>query len=84
MACRESIVLAEDLNIQRFVLSSDCKQVIGGIAKGSQGSYGAIITEIISRPSPLSCTFAFESRRCNFEAHKLAKFALSLAQGRHV
>ena len=69
------------LNIQRFVVASYCKQVIGDIVKGNQGPYGAIITEIISRSSPLSCTFTFESRRCNFEAHKLAKFALSLAKG---
>ena len=62
MACREGIALGEDLNIQRFVLSSDCKQVIGDIAKGNQGPYEAIIMKIISRSSPLSCTFTIESR----------------------
>ena len=42
IACREAIALAEDLNIQHFVIA----KVIDDINKGSQGNYGAIISEI--------------------------------------
>lgn len=84
IACREAIALAEDLNVQRFVVASDCKQVIGDIARDSQGPYGVIIREIKMRSSPFLCNFTFESRAVNLEAHKLAKFSLSLALGRHV
>jgi hypothetical protein len=84
IACREAIALAEDLNLQHFVVASDCKQVVDDIARGSQGTYGVIIREIKLRSQPFQCSFTFESRAVNIEAHKLAKFSLSLAQGRHV
>ena len=84
IACREAIALAEDLNVQQFVVASDCKQVIGDIARDSQGPYGAIIREIKLRSSPLLCNFTFKSRAVNLEAHKLAKFSLCLPPGRHV
>ena len=82
--CREAIALAEDLNLQQFIVASDCKQVIGDIARDSQGPYGAIIREIKLRSSPLLCNFTFKSRAVNLEAHKLAKFSLCLPPGRHV
>ena len=84
IACWGAIALAEDLNTQRFVVASDCKQVIGDITKGYKGSYGSVISEIRTRSSQFLCNFSFESRQVNFEAHKLARFSLSLAQGRHV
>ena len=56
----------------------------GYITRGHKGSYGSIISEIKSRSLPFQCNFSFEGRRVNFEAHKLARFSLSLAQGRHV
>ena len=84
IACREAFALAEDLNVHRFIVSSDCKQVIDDIAKGVQGSYGAIISEIKARAAHFSCNFIHESRRVNVEAHKLAKFSTSLSLGRHV
>ena len=84
IACREAIALAEDLHIQRMVVASDCKQVIGDITKGHKGPYGSIISEIKSRSSPFECNFSFESCRANLEAHKLAKHSLSLGPGRHL
>ena len=84
IACREAIALAEDLHIQRMVVASDCKQVIGDITRGHKGSYGSIISEIKSRSLRFQCNFSFEGRRVNLEAHKLVRFALRLAFGRHV
>ena len=46
IACREAIALAE-----RFVVASDCKQVIRDITKGYKGSYGSVISEIGTRSS---------------------------------
>ena len=69
IACREAIALVEYLNVQRFVVASDCKQVIGDIAKDSQGPYGAIIREMKLRSSLLLCNFIFESRAQNVKAH---------------
>ena len=83
IACREAVALAEDLNQPSYIVSSDCKQVVDDLAKGSQGAYGAIIREIRHRV-PSTSKFIFEGRAANVEAHKLAKYALSLLPGRHV
>ena len=84
IACREAIALAEDLNQHHYIVASNCKQVIDDIARGSQGDYGVIIKEIRSRSPPSTSSFTFEKREANVEAHKLAKFPLSLPPGRHV
>ena len=84
IACREAIALAQDLNVQQAMITSDSKQVIGDIHGGNKGLYGPIITEIKARASFLNCTFSFEGRATNMDAHRLAKFALSLVSGRHV
>jgi hypothetical protein len=66
------------------VISSDCKQVISDIDKSSKSRFGAIISEIKLRASNLNCFFIFESRAVNGEAHRLAKYSLTLGQGHHV
>jgi hypothetical protein len=43
LACREALALADDLSYRRFVVASDCKQVIADIADGSGGKYAAIV-----------------------------------------
>ena len=84
IACREAIALAQDLGLQQFIVSLDCKKVIEDISRRSQGPYGAIVAEINSRAIPFSCNFIFENWLVNVEAHRLARFALSLSKGRHV
>ena len=84
MAVREALALGEDLHISNMVISSDCKQVIGDIQKGSDGRYGAIIKEIKLQTATSNCIFKFESRRVNLEAHNLARHSLTLGPGRHV
>ena len=46
--------------------------------------YGAVISENNIKADTLSCNFSFENRAANYEAHRLAKFALSRGPGRHV
>jgi hypothetical protein len=84
MACREGLALAQDLNIQNFVIACDSKQVVSDIARGNRGRYGAIIEEINLTSALLYCNFVFESRAANYEAHSLAKFSLRRGPGRHV
>ena len=84
MACREALALAEDLGIQNLVVASDCQQVVSDINKNARGMYGAIVSEINLRAPPLHCTFVFESRAVNVEAHRLAKFSFSRGPGHHV
>ena len=84
-ACREALLLAEDLAIQSFTVASDCQGAITDINMGTRGPHAAIVHEIMARRSSFTlCTFVFESRSSNVEAHRLARFALNLAQGRHV
>lgn len=84
IACREGLALAEDLLLNNFVIASDSKQVINDIAKQSRGEYRAIISEINQRATSFNCNFSFEGRASNMDGDRLAKFAHSLDQGRHV
>uniref|UniRef100_A0A453MCY5 RNase H type-1 domain-containing protein n=1 Tax=Aegilops tauschii subsp. strangulata TaxID=200361 RepID=A0A453MCY5_AEGTS len=84
IACREGLAMAQDLNINNLVIASDSKGVVGAINNKSQGSSGAIITEIHSRVISLNCVFTFEGRAVNVEAHRLAKHAFPLGPGRHI
>ena len=78
-ACREALSLAEDLAIQSFTVASDCQVAITDINMGTRGPHAAIVHEIMARSSSFTlCTFVFERRNHNFEAHNLAKFACNL------
>jgi hypothetical protein len=71
-------VLANDLALDGIFVASDCKMVVSDIEEGSMGRYGSIIAEIRScRTQFQEATFVYEGRAYNFEAHNLAKFALS-------
>ena len=76
--------MAEDLHIHDFIIASDSQQEVNDINKGYMGRYGAILTEIGLRASAFNCKFVFEGRASNGDAHKIARSALSLQQGRHV
>ena len=79
------MALAEDLNEQAIHVGSDCKVVVEDIRDKTAPSYDAILHEILDRKSAFySCNISFESRSSNFEAHNLAKHALTLGHGQHV
>ena len=81
---REALALAEDLNIHNFVIASDSKQMVANISCGDKGRSGSIIQEINIRAFMFQCNFCFEGRAANVDAHKLAKYSLSLGPGRHL
>jgi hypothetical protein len=85
LACREALALAVDLGLSRFLVASDCKQVVSYIADGTLCKYGAVVAEIKAQARQFSeCKFVFEGRVSNFEAHGLARHALCFDSGCHV
>ena len=85
LAIREALALADDLYLRRIQVASDCKTVVQDIHKENLASYGAVIHEIVEHSLAFDfCNFSHEFRSSNFEAHNLAKHALSLGGGRHV
>ena len=83
IACREALALAEDLNLQNVLITSDCKQAIRDINNASMGKNGSIVREIITRSSDFLCKFSYEGRAANKEAHSLVSFAIGRGPGRH-
>lgn len=85
LACREAQALADDLLLWRILVASDCLWVVNDISRNAGGSYGAIIREIGARAVSFDvCHFKHEHRINNAEAHRLAKFTLSLDFGHHL
>ena len=85
IAVREGQSLAEDLYENSIQLATDCKMVVEDVQKNSAAGYRAIVHEIILLANAFSsCKVVHEFRSSNFEAHNLARYALSLNFGRHV
>ncbi|KAE8809202.1 putative cysteine-rich receptor-like protein kinase 20 [Hordeum vulgare] len=85
LAVREALALAEDLNLQRIHVASDCKVVVEDIKQKNVVTFGAIIHEIIEYDSTFTlCNFVHEFRSSNIKAHNLANHALKLGVVRHV
>ena len=79
------MTLAEDLNVQRLKVASDCVGVVNDINSGTRGLHSAVVYEIIERRNSLTlCSFIHEHRKHNFEARNLVKFACNLNLGRHI
>ena len=79
LACREALALASDLHLSLLVIASDCQGVIRDIEEGTGGLYASTIKEIKETAHVFDqCTFIFEGRPTNIEAHSLAKHAFRL------
>jgi hypothetical protein len=84
-ACAEGLALAEDLNIKKLMLATDCLGVSREINEGSLSSYATILKEIEERRGTFhSSIVVHEKRTLNTEAHNLAKSVVTLEPGRHV
>jgi hypothetical protein len=82
LACQEALALAEDLNLDRAFIVSDCKTAVDDIKDGTLGRNESIIAELKSRSTLLQkCSFTFESRGSNFEAYNLARHMISWGVG---
>ena len=85
LACREALALASDLALSDFIVSTDCQGVADDIKHGTGGTYASIVKEISETSRDFhQCTFIFEGRSTNIEAHSLAKHAFGLDLGRHL
>ncbi|EMS52220.1 Aspartic proteinase nepenthesin-2 [Triticum urartu] len=79
VACREALALATDLALSHVLVASDCQGVIHDIKNNTGGVYASIIKEILETSRNFQhCSFIFEGRESNFEAHSLAKHTFGL------
>lgn len=85
IACREALALADDLGIRHPFVAPDCKLAVDYIQKGRRGNCEGTIKETRDQENTfISCNFIHESRDLNIDAHRLARFGVSLTSGRHV
>ena len=71
--------------LSHVIVASDCKGVVQDIKLGIGGMYAIIVKEIRETMELFQqCSFIFEGRETNQEAHSLAKHAFGLDSGRHV
>jgi hypothetical protein len=85
MACREAMALATDLNLQRFVVASDCAMVVNNLQENYGGSYNMITDKIKGWMKDFaSVVFKHENRASNSEAHRVARSFVSVSTGRQV
>jgi ribonuclease HI len=84
-ACREALALAQDLNLTKICVASDCLEVINNIKQPYSDVYGNVIREIKETTLQFSSVcFRHESRRSNGEAHQLACCSVNKEFGRQV
>lgn len=77
LACREGPALAADLGARRFVLSSNCYEVVRAMNEGSMEVFGHVVREIKQMTRSLeSVIFQYEERRLNVDVLYLAKSAM--------
>jgi ribonuclease HI len=85
IACREALALASDLQLQRVTVASDCLAVVNAMKGPFAGAYSMVVQEVKARSNLLEQSFfRHENRLSNSEAHRLARFAISLSVGRQV
>jgi ribonuclease HI len=85
MACREALSLAEDLNITRARIATDCLEVVNSMKGPYFGRFSSVMKEINSRSRVFAALeFVHERRSSNTEAHGLARSSVSRDTGRHV
>ena len=85
LACREALDLAMDLDLAKILIASDCQEVVNDIKNCTGGVYASTIREIVESKNTFDdCSFIFEGKATNIEAHSLAKHAFGLDFGRHV
>jgi hypothetical protein len=85
IACREGLALAADLQLSRFLLSTDCLEVIKAMRNNYLPRYASVLREISSRKEDFELAdFIHEGRASNVHAHDLARSSLDLMHGRRL
>ena len=84
IACREAPSLALGHSLSHVIIASDCQEVVTNI-QGHGWTVWKHCQEInVTSLQLLRCSFLFEGREPNIEAHSPAKHGLGLLLGRHV
>ena len=74
IACREALALAQDLQLQRITVASDCLSVINAMSLPYARVYSVVLEEVKADASRLvEFSFKHENRASNSEAHRLAQ-----------
>jgi hypothetical protein len=77
--------LANDLQVSKCVIASDCLQVITALKKNYRPSFSTVLNEIRSCSSEfMVVSFIHENRVSNGHSHDLAPSSLDLYQGRRL
>jgi ribonuclease HI len=85
IACREGLALAADLQLNTYIIASDCKEVILSMKTDHRACYSTVLKEIKERRFDLmDVRFIHEGRSSNVHAHNLARNSLDLLQGRRL
>jgi ribonuclease HI len=85
MACREALALAQDLNLRRITVASDCLAVVQNLSRPFAGDYSAVLHEIKETSTLFErVLFRHENRASNTEAHRLARSVTTGNVGRQV
>ena len=84
VTCREGLVLASDLGLHSFRVTSDCANAVRSLLDEGFDRYGPIVREINVRRSFTRADFVFEGRKSNVDAHILARISVNSSIGRHV
>jgi ribonuclease HI len=83
LTCREALSLAQDLQLGRVTVASDCLVVINALKQHFEGSFSMVIKEVQASARCLAeASFKHEYRASYSEAHRLACFTVSCSVGR--
>jgi hypothetical protein len=74
MACRETLALAQDLNLRRITVASECLAVVQDLPRPFAGIYSALLHERKETSTLFErVSFRHENRASNSKAHRLAR-----------
>lgn len=85
IACREALMLAQDLQLRRVTVATDGLVVVNDLVQPCAGRYSMVLNEIMSlKTSFVQSSFRHENRASNGEAHRLARSATMADLGHRV
>jgi hypothetical protein len=74
IVCREALGLANDLQVSKYVIASDCLEVITALKKNYRPGFSTVLNEIRSCSSEfMVVSFIHENRVSSGHAHDLAR-----------
>jgi hypothetical protein len=85
LACREGLVVADDIGLGPVVVALDYLEVVNGIQGENLGILSSVLVETKAMIQQRGLTtLVHERRQYNVEAHRLARYTSTLPVGRYV